>query len=344
MGRSRNAWCTRSADPRRAAHPLDACLIFPEQRKQSMCGLDRTFGGLRHPAKEKCQPRFPVAPVSHFVEKRVVVVPMLLEKEAQIEKRLTQRAAVMQHEGDQKAPHPSVAVEEGMDGLELDMSEAGPQEQGQPVVVRVQKAFQIEHAIGDRGNRRRDETRHTRSQSADPVLRTAKLPGRLVAATAPAEQYLVNFADEPVAERKILAQPTQPVFQGRHVVRDLHDIVERDAGRLVQFEQQEVGQRGLRALDLRGKDSLLADIGVEEEADVGQQRGKAVQASESEQGSLQTRLQNRQVQGGRRRQRRRNEGLHRLATHDDRFVSASLTPIHAERSLVKQTLIRCSTI
>jgi hypothetical protein len=40
------------------------------------------------------------------------------------------------------------------------------------------------------------------------------------------------------------------VVQGGDVVGNFHDIIERRARRLLQLEDKEVGERGLRALDL----------------------------------------------------------------------------------------------
>ncbi len=49
----------------------------------------------------------------------------------------------------------------------------------------------------------------------------------------------------------------------RDVVRNLGHVVEFDRWRLVIFEQQQIGQRGLRPLDLRGQEGFLADVHVE---------------------------------------------------------------------------------
>ena len=50
------------------------------------------------------------------------------------------------------------------------------------------------------------------------------------------------------------------------------DILERHAGCLCALVQQEVGERGLRALDLRRKYRLLANVQVDEQGDVWQDR------------------------------------------------------------------------
>jgi hypothetical protein len=55
------------------------------------------------------------------------------------------------------------------------------------------------------------------------------------------------------------------VLESPHVVRDLGDVVERDSRCLVDFEQHEVGDRRLRALDLGGEHGLLPDVRIEKE-------------------------------------------------------------------------------
>jgi len=58
------------------------------------------------------------------------------------------------------------------------------------------------------------------------------------------------------------------MFEGGNIVGYLDDVVEGDAGCLVEFKEQEVGQGRLRPLDLRGKHRLLADVGVEKEVPI----------------------------------------------------------------------------
>ena len=53
----------------------------------------------------------------------------------------------------------------------------------------------------------------------------------------------MHLPEEPVREREPAPQALQPVFEGGHAVRDLGDIVERNAGPFLRFEEQEVGER-----------------------------------------------------------------------------------------------------
>jgi hypothetical protein len=101
----------------------------------------------------------------------------------------------------------------------------------------------------------------------------------------------VDLANEPVGERESLAEPPEPMVHGRDVVRDFCHIIQRHTGSLFQLEEEEIRERGLRALDLRGQDGLLADIAVEEEAGIGKERGEVVEAAEGQERLLQQELQ-----------------------------------------------------
>jgi hypothetical protein len=61
----------------------------------------------------------------------------------------------------------------------------------------------------------------------------------------------MDLADQTIRERETLSKAFQPVFEGRDVVRDLDDVIERGPRRFVQLEQKEIRERGLSALDLR---------------------------------------------------------------------------------------------
>jgi len=90
--------------------------------------------------------------------------------------------------------------------------------------------------------------------------------------------------------------------------------VDGHARRFVVFEEQEVRQRRLGAFDLRGEHRLLADVGVEKEAQVGQDRGQSVESPQRLVCLLEEELQpiepKRRIgwQGGRTRLRRLFQG------------------------------------
>ena len=117
-----------------------------------------------------------------------------------------------------------------------------------------------------------------RAGAADPVLAAAELaraPSRCRARARGACAWISRIrrahSGKPPRRR------AEAVLQRRDVVRDLHDVVERHAGGLLHLEEQQVGERGLRALDLGGEHRLLADVGVEEKIGVWQQSGDAVE-------------------------------------------------------------------
>jgi hypothetical protein len=129
----------------------------------------------------------------------------------------------------------------------------------------MQEALERGHAVGYRGVGRGHEDGVAGAAPADPVLRAAELAGILAAAPPVCEEHTVDLADQAVREREALTQPGEPMVQGRDVVRDLDHLVERHTRCFVQLEEQEVRERRLRPLDLRGEHRLLADVGVEEE-------------------------------------------------------------------------------
>lgn len=71
-----------------------------------------------------------------------------------------------------------------------------------------------------------------------------------------------------------------PVIHRPDVVRSLLRVLPRDTGRFVVFEQQQIGQRRLRPLDLGRQHGLLANERVEELIRIRKEQGHAVQASE----------------------------------------------------------------
>ncbi len=94
-------------------------------------------------------------------------------------------------------------------------------------------------------------------------------PGCLSLPRPLASSSRVHLAQQAVGERKALAQPRHAVLEGGDVVGDFHHVVERHAGGFVELEQEQVGERRLRALDLGGEDGLPAHVGVEKQGGSG---------------------------------------------------------------------------
>jgi hypothetical protein len=102
----------------------------------------------------------------HAVEQPVVLRTMLLEVEAQVEERLPEDAGIAKQQRDEEAPHPAVAVEEGVDGFKLHVCEAGADESGQAGPLLVQEALEVAHTADDVRVRRGHEQRVTRPDAA----------------------------------------------------------------------------------------------------------------------------------------------------------------------------------
>jgi len=69
------------------------------------------------------------------------------------------------------------------------------------------------------------------------------------------------------------------VLQSSDVVGNLRHLAEGNTWRFLELEKEQVREGGLGALDLRGEDRLLADVGIEEERGVGKQSRDAVEIS-----------------------------------------------------------------
>ena len=120
----------------------------------------------------------------------------------------------------------------------------------------------------------------------------------------------------------------------RDVVRNLGHVVEFDRRRLVIFEQQEVRQRGLRALDLRGQEGFLADVHVEKQGRRGQDRGYTIEAPDRGDGAFVDAHEPPKLERRLRRQRGGHIGAHALAcgTRLDIGAEPLILPVRHTRS------------
>jgi len=74
---------------------------------------------------------------------------------------------------------------------------------------------------------------------------------------------MVNLSNQAERQRETFPEPLHAVRQGGDVVRYFPDVIPRDSWDALVLEQEQVGKRGLRPLDLRGEDRFLADVHVE---------------------------------------------------------------------------------
>src|SRR5437870_4164581 len=107
--------------------------------------------------------------------------------------------------GDQNSADAAIAVEKRMNRFELHVREAGPYQHRKAIIFGVQKFFERRHFFRNSGVRRRHERRIARPRAAEPILRSAKLSGVLVAAAAAGKKHAVDLANESIRERKSVA-------------------------------------------------------------------------------------------------------------------------------------------
>jgi hypothetical protein len=161
-------------------------------------------------------------------------------------------------------------------------------------------------------------------------LRTPELAGLPFGSATVFQEYTVDLSDQSVREREAVSETAQAVFESGDVVGDLGHIVQRNTRRFLQFEQQQVGKRRLRAFDLRRKHCLLPHVGVEKQLSAWQEGGDTVQPTEGEQGAVQA-LTERGLDGEWRlgRQVPGHEGPDDLvANRRDRDVIAGGSAVH----------------
>ena len=194
----------------------------------------------------------------------------------------------MQQQRDEQPADAAVAVEERMDRLELDVGQPPARTStGQPVGSscrnRSSAAMQSATASGGGG------TKSALPGRVPPIqfCERRNSPGSLSAPRPRESSSPCISRISRLESGKPLAQAREAVLQRGDVVRDLDDVVERHAGRLVDLEQQQIRERGLRAFDLRREHRFSADVGVEEELGIRQQGRDAVEAAAGEQRALQ---------------------------------------------------------
>ena len=96
-----------------------------------LLGLERQLvllGHDRDALEKKRKPTFPVAVGPHQGEPAVVFLPVDLEEEAQVEKRPREQLPMTQQQSDEETPETAVAVEIGMQRLELNVEQTDAHE------------------------------------------------------------------------------------------------------------------------------------------------------------------------------------------------------------------------
>ena len=299
---------------RRTAQRLDAatvCVELGDQLPGRLGGLVRCLG---HAIQEEREPALPRSRLLHGLQQLVVQAAVLLQVKAEIEHRRTQDALLaQQQQRDQQSAKPPVAVEERVDRLELDVDQAGLDQGGQAIGRVVDEQLELAHALLD-DVRRRDERRVAGPGAAYPVLAAAEFAGILLLPAAGTQEDAVNSPQQPQAQGRTALQPVQAMIYRGGIVGDLADVVQRHARRILCLELQQFRKRGLRALDLRREQCLLADIHVDQQRWVRQNRCDPVEATQGLVRALQGLQQPCKVERRVRRKWRRQKGPDNLVT------------------------------
>ena len=88
------------------------------------------FSGLRDAGQEELHPGLPRPSLPDLLQESVVVVAPGFQEQAEIEDRLSQNARLAQDQRDEQPTQAPVAIEKGMDRLELDVGQARSDERG----------------------------------------------------------------------------------------------------------------------------------------------------------------------------------------------------------------------
>src|SRR5438105_7430325 len=123
----------------------------------------------------------------------VILRTVLLEVEAQVEKRVFQNAVEAEEQRDQQSSDPTVAIEKGMNGFELSVRQSRFHDPLDADRIIMEKPFEIAHGVRNVLRRGRNEMCVRRTRASYPVLGTTKLARLLVRSSSSREQARVHF-------------------------------------------------------------------------------------------------------------------------------------------------------
>jgi hypothetical protein len=156
-----------------------------------------------------------------------------------------------------------------MDRLELHVDERRLEQRRCRLGLVVEEPLERAETLRERVGRRRHERRVARPGAADPHLRAPDLAGRLAAAARMPHQRLVDVPQQAHGQRQPVGQERPPPLQRGGAAAHLARVLHRNDRLLLDLVEEEVGQRGLRALDLRGEHRLLAHEAVSRRSALG---------------------------------------------------------------------------
>ena len=95
---------------RRGSGPADAAdpvTVLSEKLKQPGRGLKGLIPGHRHALQEKRQPCLPIPLLANLIKQIIIQAAVALEKQTQVQQRLTKRSIRAEQQGDKKTARPS---------------------------------------------------------------------------------------------------------------------------------------------------------------------------------------------------------------------------------------------
>ena len=101
------------------AEAREALAVGRGQFQQALGRCGSLHGAGHHGIGEELQPGLPIARQAHRIQQLVVGLPVFLEVQAQVQHRFAHQAIDRELQRDKQATHPTIAVEERVDGLEL---------------------------------------------------------------------------------------------------------------------------------------------------------------------------------------------------------------------------------
>ena len=190
-----------------------------------------------------------------------------------------------EHQRNQQAPHPAVAVAKRVDSFELVVRHREPHQERQRIRLQVEVTLPAIERFQHLRHGRRHEARLSdgRVPGADVVLHCPERTGPVLAAAHAGEENLVDITHEAERHRDRF-QEIEPVLHRPHVVEDFL-CVSGGAGALrgrrhAGFQQHELLGRGESAFNAAREDRFPPQQRLADQIWVDQAAGRAREAAE----------------------------------------------------------------
>src|SRR5713101_5772719 len=200
----------------------------------------------------------------------VILTAVLLEVRGEVQQRLGECPTKYEHQRDEQSTDPAVAVEKGMDDLELVVGQGKLDKQWE--VPLVEEAFEVAERGAHLVGWRRDEYRVFERAPADPHRTRAQLAGETVLAANAGEEPFVHLAEQPNRHGEAFAYAPDAVLHRTHVVLYLLRVFGLLRRRvLAGLEAKELLDIGLGPFDPGTEHRLEPQVRPNEEMRVGDQ-------------------------------------------------------------------------